>query len=53
MEAPILGRLPPLPGRPPAREALAAAADELRRRAGERYRPTIELDYIDRLLKRF
>jgi uncharacterized protein (TIGR02302 family) len=27
--------------------------DELRRRAGERYRPEIELDYIDRLLKRF
>ncbi|MGE5270112.1 MAG: TIGR02302 family protein [Thiohalocapsa sp.] len=27
--------------------------DELRRRAGERSRPTIELDYIDRLLKRF
>ncbi len=32
-----------------AREIL----DELRRRAGERFRPTIELDYIDRLLKRF
>jgi uncharacterized protein (TIGR02302 family) len=27
--------------------------DELRRRAGERTRPPIELDYIDRLLKRF
>jgi uncharacterized protein (TIGR02302 family) len=27
--------------------------DELRRRAGERFRPVIELDYIDRLLKRF
>jgi hypothetical protein len=27
--------------------------DELRRRAGERYRPQIELDYIDRLLQRF
>ncbi|HEX3861002.1 MAG TPA: TIGR02302 family protein [Stellaceae bacterium] len=27
--------------------------DELRRRAGERARPEIELDYIDRLLKRF
>lgn len=27
--------------------------DELRRRAGERTRPQIELDYIDRLLKRF
>ena len=27
--------------------------DELRRRAGERSRPPIELDYIDRLLKRF
>jgi uncharacterized protein (TIGR02302 family) len=27
--------------------------DELRRRAGERSRPTIELDYIDRLLRRF
>ena len=27
--------------------------DELRRRAGERSRPSIELDYIDRLLKRF
>ena len=27
--------------------------DELRRRAGERFRPTIELDYIERLLKRF
>jgi uncharacterized protein (TIGR02302 family) len=32
-----------------AREIL----DELRRRAGERSRPTIELDYIDRLLRRF
>jgi uncharacterized protein (TIGR02302 family) len=32
-----------------AREIL----DELRRRAGERSRPEIELDYIDRLLKRF
>jgi uncharacterized protein (TIGR02302 family) len=32
-----------------AREIL----DELRRRAGERFRPDIELDYIDRLLKRF
>jgi uncharacterized protein (TIGR02302 family) len=27
--------------------------DELRRRAGDRSRPTIELDYIDRLLRRF
>ena len=27
--------------------------DELRRRAGDRSRPEIELDYIDRLLKRF
>lgn len=27
--------------------------DELRRRAGERFRPAIELDYIERLLKRF
>jgi uncharacterized protein (TIGR02302 family) len=27
--------------------------DELRRRAGERSRPQIELDYIDRLLRRF
>jgi uncharacterized protein (TIGR02302 family) len=27
--------------------------DELRRRAGERSRPEIELDYIERLLKRF
>ncbi len=27
--------------------------DELRRRAGQRSRPVIELDYIDRLLKRF
>jgi uncharacterized protein (TIGR02302 family) len=27
--------------------------DELRRRAGQRTRPEIELDYIDRLLKRF
>jgi polyhydroxyalkanoate synthesis regulator phasin len=32
-----------------AREIL----DELRRRAGERSRPEIERDYIDRLLKRF
>jgi uncharacterized protein (TIGR02302 family) len=32
-----------------AREIL----DELRRRAGERFRPELELDYIDRLLKRF
>jgi uncharacterized protein (TIGR02302 family) len=30
-----------------------AILDELRRRAGERSRPEIELDYIDRLLKRF
>jgi uncharacterized protein (TIGR02302 family) len=27
--------------------------DELRRRAGERSRPPVELDYIDRLLRRF
>ena len=27
--------------------------DELRRRSGERSRPTIELDYIERLLRRF
>jgi uncharacterized protein (TIGR02302 family) len=27
--------------------------DELRRRAGERFRPPIELDYIERLLRRF
>jgi uncharacterized protein (TIGR02302 family) len=27
--------------------------DELRRRAGEHYRPQIELDYIDRLMQRF
>ena len=27
--------------------------DELRRRAGERSRPTLELDYIERLLRRF
>jgi len=27
--------------------------DELRRRAGERSRPAIELDYIDRLLRQF
>jgi hypothetical protein len=27
--------------------------DELRRRSGERARPTIELEYIERLLKRF
>jgi uncharacterized protein (TIGR02302 family) len=27
--------------------------DELRRRAGERFRPSIELDYLERLLKRF
>jgi GAF domain-containing protein len=27
--------------------------DELRRRAGERFRPPIELDYLERLLKRF
>ncbi len=32
-----------------AREVL----DELRRRAGERGRPQDELDYIDRLLRRF
>jgi hypothetical protein len=32
-----------------AREIL----DELRRRAGERDRPQIERDYIDRLLQRF
>ncbi len=27
--------------------------EELQRRAGERQRPEIELEYIDRLLKRF
>jgi hypothetical protein len=27
--------------------------DELRRRSGERGRPELELDYIDRLLRRF
>jgi hypothetical protein len=27
--------------------------DELRRRAGERNRPALERDYIDRLLKQF
>ena len=27
--------------------------DELRKRAGERFRTPLELDYIDRLLKRF
>ncbi len=27
--------------------------DELRRRAGERQRPKLERDYIDRLLRRF
>jgi hypothetical protein len=27
--------------------------EELQRRAGERHRPQIELDYIDRLLRRF
>ena len=27
--------------------------DELRRRAGEQFRPRMELDYIDRLLERF
>jgi hypothetical protein len=32
-----------------AREIL----DELRRRAGERFRPEFERDYIDRLLRRF
>jgi len=32
-----------------AREIL----DELRRRSGERFRPKLELDYIERLLHRF
>ncbi len=32
-----------------AREIL----DELRRRAGDRQRPSLELDYIDRLMRRF
>ena len=27
--------------------------DELRKRAGERFRRPLELDYIDRLMKRF
>ena len=27
--------------------------DELRRRLGERHRPDLELDYIERLLRRF
>ncbi|MDE0812138.1 MAG: DUF4175 family protein, partial [Alphaproteobacteria bacterium] len=27
--------------------------DELRRRSGDQERPVLELDYIDRLLKRF
>jgi uncharacterized protein (TIGR02302 family) len=30
-----------------------AILDELRRRAGERFRPNMERDYIDRLLRRF
>ncbi|BBK40205.1 TIGR02302 family protein [Allostella vacuolata] len=30
-----------------------AILDELRRRAGERFRPSLERDYIDRLLRRF
>lgn len=36
-----------------ARERARSILDELRRRAGERERPTDELDYIDRLLERF
>ena len=27
--------------------------DELRRRSGQRFRPQLELDYLDRLMKRF
>ena len=30
-----------------------AIVDELRRRSGERYRPQLELNYIERLLRRF
>jgi hypothetical protein len=43
-------------GDPAANYALEKAKgilDELRRRAGERSRPEIERDYIDRLLKQF
>ena len=40
---------------PPASavERARSILDELRRRAGERARPRDELDYIDRLLRRF
>jgi hypothetical protein len=43
-------------GKSPADYALEKAKeilDELRQRAGERTRPDIERDYIDRLLKQF
>ena len=40
-------------GNDSALEKAKQILDELRRRAGERARPTIERDYIDRLLKEF
>ena len=35
------------------RQRTQAIQEELRRRGGERLRPQMELDYIDRLLKQF
>jgi len=35
------------------RQRTQAIQEELRRRGGERMRPQMELDYIDRLLKQF
>ena len=34
-------------------ERIQDILDELRNRAGQRHRPQLELDYIDRLLRRF
>jgi uncharacterized protein (TIGR02302 family) len=41
-----------IPDKDPAQKS-RKILDELRRRAGERSRPELELDYIDRLLQRF
>ena len=42
-----------LDGHPVHRQRAREILDELRRRAGDFNRPQLELDYIDRLLRRF
>lgn len=51
-EGPDLGNSVKVPNAIDAQRA-REILDELRRRSGEALRPTLELDYIDRLLKRF